>query len=121
MTTPEQLTAADLIEMDPTAIDAARREGRLVDLMSGTAPDADDDDEADDAERPEDLEDEHDGGGDAGRFTGMKPNPAQGAMGSLEAEHAPRTAAGLSGLSHEQINRLRREGKLDALMGRPRR
>ena len=46
-----------------------------------------------------------------------EPNPAQGVNGSKEHEK-PLTAADLKRMTTEEINKARREGKLDQLMGR---
>jgi hypothetical protein len=45
-----------------------------------------------------------------------KPNPAQGANGSKEPETVIERVDQLRGLSPDEINRLRHEGKLDRIM-----
>lgn len=110
MTQIEQLPREAIGKLSPRALLQARRDGALDAVLRGEDPGAEVDP----------VDDEQHGGDDEHAPRSPRPNPAQGANGSAQPPpHAPRHADELRGLTPDQINKLRHEGKLDALMGRP--
>jgi len=92
-----QLTRDDLRRMKPSEIDAARKEGRLADVLAGREPDLEGSD-GDELDEPA-------GGADLGARPGPKV-PRQ--LRDID----------LPGMSAEEINKARLEGRCDELLGR---
>lgn len=109
MTDEPQLTRAALADMTARQIDEARRAGQLNDLLAGKAQ-PEEDDQVDDAE------DTWSETPEIPLRRVPKPNRAQGINGGTEPER-PIDRQTLASLPPEEVNRLRREGKLAHLTG----
>lgn len=98
----EQLPREAIGKLSPRALLVASRAGELDDVLAGITGAGGDDEPSSAAPRS------------------PRPNPAQGSNGSREPEKPPGNVAQLRRLTPEAINRLRRQGALDGLMGRKR-